>query len=53
MKKAALIVFITLWATFDLASLLGIMIDLSGLILVSYILKTWERFSGKEDIKIL
>jgi hypothetical protein len=51
MNKPALIVFITLWATFDLPSLLGIAVDLSGLILAHCIWQRWGRFHEKEDIK--
>jgi len=51
MKKTALVIFMTLWATFDVPSLVGVAINVSGLILAGCIWQRWGRAgSNKQDI---
>jgi hypothetical protein len=46
MNKTALTAIITLWATFDLPTLAGMLIFSTGLIMAAYILRRWGGNKG-------
>ncbi len=49
-NKKTFITFVTLWASFDLPTLVGTMITSLGLILAVYI---WQRWGSCEDLPII